>query len=877
MLAGLARTRSALRKPIGHCSRTLTRQNASVRQTVRQLHANLREDYFENIGTTPMVEVCPGTSSADSGRVFAKLEGHNPGGSIKDRAITSAMMNLLERLPSQSIEDPTAVPTFCLVTSGRAGVTMARLARYIEASGPLSSVICIPERYKDMQAPRDLCNDPSVNVVYSFDELKDVQSAAGNDSTCTVVLLPGTFLEVLEASKSHAAAQGGAWQMVDQHFDEACALSHDRTVREILVQCPGVTDVVCAVGTGATAAGLRRYMPKRIKVHARPAVSGQIDGIADVDRYNNYCDTKNLEGYHCGEFFSRENALGAQQLLKEEGISAGPSSGATLWLARNVAASNPDAKVVMISADGRLAEFEGQGQAGSSPNASQIDEETKLQYVNELIRQQQQQRRVQLPSSPSFSRISLVPQVQRPRKLQQCAFSTSTQKNVQWKDHVIVGGGPVGSATAWFLAERAAEQLESPPSVALIHDPRNRGAHEDWSRLARLSFDGPQEEYDLSLHALELLDLADEVRSMQSGAAVVPLRPGMLFVASPGTNMAKLCERGEGYGDKDFRRVSPSELETLFPGNEFALPDDTLCWTSPRGYCVSPLELAETQRKLAQAYGAEILEGVASVNVSSDDSSVFEVTVAGGADSGSEPTTFATRHCYLMAGAHNKRLLKESVERGNENLEVTPFEETYISAISTVRYKHVNHPATPAEGSGHVVTPIVLGQLNVPDLLPYEANFSIVAEDYGDVLKTRLSGAAGKETIPTVEALHSLVSDDQNAQMAADYQALFGTLFPFLETDQPLDFNRCVTYRNRDPAYSGTSLLAHKIGDESGKTGTLLTTPGCFGVGVKFGPALGEAAAAYVAGEELVKGMNVLDSSREPTPIDDTSFVERAW
>lgn len=50
----------------------------------------------------------------------------------------------------------------------------------------------------------------------------------------------------------------------------------------------------------------------------------------------------------------------------------------------------------------------------------------------------------------------------------------------------------------------------------------------------------------------------------------------------------------------------------------------------------------------------------------------------------------------------------------------------YITAISTVRYRHRNHPADPAPGSGHVSQPITLGQLEIPDLIGYQANFSVV-------------------------------------------------------------------------------------------------------------------------------------------------------
>ena len=130
-----------------------------------------------------------------------------------------------------------------------------------------------------------------------------------------------------------------------------------------------------------------------------------------------------------------------------------------------------------------------------------------------------------------------------------------------------------------------------------------------------MSFDGPQEELDLSRHAVDLLDIVDEVRSYQSGAPIVPLRPGMLFLASPNTPMAKACAHAEAnYRDSEFIRRLPSELEGLYPGNEFQLPDETLCWTHPIGLCVSPIELCTAQLKTAEAYGVYGCERVRDPN-----------------------------------------------------------------------------------------------------------------------------------------------------------------------------------------------------------------------------------------------------------------------
>ena len=122
------------------------------------------------------------------------------------------------------------------------------------------------------------------------------------------------------------------------------------------------------------------------------------------------------------------------------------------------------------------------------------------------------------------SSLSALPAAMAQRRRTLCTGPTQ----VEVADYVVVGAGPVGASTAWFLSEH--EQAED-KSIVMIHDPTDRGAHEDWSRLARLSFDGPPDEMTLSRHAVSLLDLVDEVRSYQSGAPVVPMRPGMLFLA----------------------------------------------------------------------------------------------------------------------------------------------------------------------------------------------------------------------------------------------------------------------------------------------------------------------------------------------------------
>ena len=86
----------------------------------------------------------------------------------------------------------------------------------------------------------------------------------------------------------------------------------------------------------------------------------------------------------------------------------------------------------------------------------------------------------------------------------------------------------------------------------------------------------------------------------------------------------------------------------------------------------------------------------------------------------------------------------------------------------------MNHPASPLPDSGHVVTPITLGQLEIPGLIDFQANFSIVAEEYGDVLKTRLSGSIGSEVIPYVRDKAKNITAEDDEKMAGIYQNFFG-------------------------------------------------------------------------------------------------------
>ena len=77
-------------------------------------------------------------------------------------------------------------------------------------------MICVPERYADRAVPRALCDDPGTDVVRSLSELRLLHSGITDPPRCTVVLLlPGTFLEVLESATEYCHEQGRSWRMLD--------------------------------------------------------------------------------------------------------------------------------------------------------------------------------------------------------------------------------------------------------------------------------------------------------------------------------------------------------------------------------------------------------------------------------------------------------------------------------------------------------------------------------------------------------------------------------------------------------------------------------------------------------------------------------------
>jgi len=283
----------------------------------------LTPSLLETIGGTPLVELSR-ISPEGGARLYAKLEGQNPTGSIKDR-IAKTMVEAAESSgelePGRELLEP---------TSGNTGISLAMVAKL--RGYPLTCVLpenSTPERVRMLE-------------LYG----------------AKVVFSPGS--EGSNGAVRHAlrlAESDPRYFMLNQYANEANPRAHyEGTGAEIAEALPRVDAFVAGLGTGGTLMGagerLRESFPDVLVAAAEPfqgdlvyglrsLADGYVPPILDVSRL----DRKILVS-------NDESLTGLRALLDREGIFAGVSSGAVVHVARRIAAElDEDAVVVAVLAD----------------------------------------------------------------------------------------------------------------------------------------------------------------------------------------------------------------------------------------------------------------------------------------------------------------------------------------------------------------------------------------------------------------------------------------------------------------------------------------------------------------------------------------------
>lgn len=274
------------------------------------------------IGNTPLVEVRHINTNPNV-KVYCKLEGQNPGGSVKDRAAYGMISEALKR------GDIKKGDKLVEATSGNTGIALAMIARLLGLEMhllmPDSATV---ERVKSMEA-------------YG----------------AKVILTPAE--KTIEHSRKVAEemAATGEYFMLNQFANpDNYGMHYKTTGPEIWRDTDGkITHFVSAMGTTGTIMGVSKYLkeqnPEVEIVGTQPTDGSKIPGIRrwspemvpdifDATRVDTVLDVS-----------QEEATTMARRMAKEEGILAGMSSGGALAAAIRVAEKLDSGIVVCITCD----------------------------------------------------------------------------------------------------------------------------------------------------------------------------------------------------------------------------------------------------------------------------------------------------------------------------------------------------------------------------------------------------------------------------------------------------------------------------------------------------------------------------------------------
>ena len=280
---------------------------------------------FDAIGNTPLVELTGLNGKRPKVKIFGKLEGNNPGGSIKDRPAYHMIKTAEEArrlVPGKTILEP---------TSGNTGIALA--------------MIGASKGY-----PVKLCMPACVSV-----ERRSVLEALGAE----VELTPASEATDGAIRRAHQLIERDpdTYYMPNQFANESNILSHyETTGPEIFSQTDGQIDAfVAGMGTTGTLMGVSRYLkeqkPEARVIGIEPPLGHKIQGL------------KNMEEAIRPKIYDRdmldekitvrdEEAFEATRVLAtREGIFVGMSSGAAVAGALRIADRMSSGIVVVILPD----------------------------------------------------------------------------------------------------------------------------------------------------------------------------------------------------------------------------------------------------------------------------------------------------------------------------------------------------------------------------------------------------------------------------------------------------------------------------------------------------------------------------------------------
>ena len=282
------------------------------------IHRNI----IEAIGNTPMVELQRSCQNRKV-RIFAKLEGHNPTGSLKDR-IALQMLEAARRSGELTADKVILEPT-----SGNTGISLAVIGRLLGYK--VKAVM--PE-----------------NVSFERRQLLELFGAQ-------VVLSGGSLGSNGAIEEAQRLVTTDNFYMPYQYGNEANPLAHYLgTGSEIVRDLPETDVFVAGLGTGGTLTGvgrrLKEHNPKIKIIAAEPEQGDLVQGLRNLEEgfIPPVLDPDIMDGKI---LVDSVNALrGERDLALNEGIFAGISSGAVLYASLRVAERLESGTIVALLADG---------------------------------------------------------------------------------------------------------------------------------------------------------------------------------------------------------------------------------------------------------------------------------------------------------------------------------------------------------------------------------------------------------------------------------------------------------------------------------------------------------------------------------------------
>jgi cysteine synthase B len=284
----------------------------------------LYSNILDAIGNTPLVGL-PQTSPNPNVKIYAKLEGQNPSGSVKDR-IAKYMIERGEQDGSLTHDKTVLEPT-----SGNTGIALAMIGR---VKG-YQVMVVIPESVSEERS--QLLRAYGAEVVYS-------EGLKGTNGSIAV-------------AKQMVAEAPQRFFMPYQYGNDANPLAHyETTGPEIVRDLPDVDVFIAGLGTGGTLTGAGRYLKEynpNIKVIATvPHPGDLVQGLRSLEEgfIPPVLDESVLDGRVVVD--SRTAFAATKELMQKEGIFAGISCGAVIKTAQRVASRMESGEIVVILADG---------------------------------------------------------------------------------------------------------------------------------------------------------------------------------------------------------------------------------------------------------------------------------------------------------------------------------------------------------------------------------------------------------------------------------------------------------------------------------------------------------------------------------------------